>query len=151
MRAHHQLEGASLALLLGLLIVLSVATDEHHDDDEDKDCLHKDATKVHRQADEGAGCESYTGCDKPSTDDTQHTCHAEYGTLTTPGFVGKRRTHSHHEGNVGGREWQLEVGTDGDKHRSQYQVDGSTNHVKCRTLFQLYSVLVETAVDPHFQ
>jgi hypothetical protein len=115
-RAHHQLEGASLALLLRLLVVLGIAADEHHDDEDDKDGLHENAAKMHGEADEGAGCESHTGCDKPSTDDTQHTCHAEYGTFSTPSAVGKRRTHCHHERNVCCREWQLVVGANRDKH-----------------------------------
>ena len=150
-RAHHQLEGASLALLLRLLVVPDVAANEHEDNENNEGCLHEDAAKMHGEADEGAGCESHTGCDKPSTDDTQHTCYAEYGTLTAPSLVGKRRTHGYHEGYVGGRERQLEVGTDGDEHGSQYQVDGCANHVEGCAFLQLYIVLVEAAVDPQLQ
>ena len=141
----------ALVIFLSLLVILDIAAYEHEDNENNEGCLHENAAKMHGEADEGAGCESHTGCDKPSTDDTQHTCYAEYGTLTAPGFVGKRRTHGYHEGNVGGRERQLEVGTDGDKHGSQYQVDGCANHVEGSAFLQLYIVLVEAAVDPLLQ
>ena len=42
-RAHHQLEGASLALLLRLLVVPDVAANEHEDNENNEGCLREDA------------------------------------------------------------------------------------------------------------
>ena len=148
---HHQLEGAALALLLSLLVVLDIAADEQEDNQSHESTLNEDATEMHGHTNNGAGYESYTSGDKPSTNNTQHTCYTEYGTLTAPGSIGKRRTHCHHEGNVCGRERQLEVGTDGDEHRSKYQVDCSANYVESSTLFEFYGILIETGIDPSFQ
>ena len=58
-----------------------------------------------------------------------------------PCSISKWRTHSYHEGNVGGRKRQLEVGTDGDQHGSKYQVNGCTNHVESSTLLSSTSFL----------
>ena len=37
---------------------------------------------MHDEADNGTGCESYTGSDKPTTNYTQYTGYTEHGTLT---------------------------------------------------------------------
>ena len=87
--AHHQLEGGALAFLLSLLVVLDIAADEQEDNKNHESTLNEDATEMHGHTNDGAGCESNTGCDKPSTDNTQYTCYTEYGTLTAPGSVGK--------------------------------------------------------------
>ena len=88
-RAHHQLEGAALALLLSLLVVLDIAADEQEDNQSHESTLNEDATEMHGHTNNGADYESNTSCDKPSTDNTQYTCYTEYGTLAAPGSIGK--------------------------------------------------------------
>ena len=89
MGAHHQLEGGALAFLLSLLVVLDIAVDEQEDNQNHESTLNEDATEMHGKTNDGAGCESHTGCDKPSADHTQYTSNTEYGTLTAPGSIGK--------------------------------------------------------------
>ena len=75
------LEGTALALFLSLLVILDVAADEQVDNQTHEASLDAHTTKVHDDTNNGAGCESYTGCDEPTTDNTQYTCYTEYGTL----------------------------------------------------------------------
>ena len=150
-RTHHELEGAAPAHFLLFLVVLDVAADEHEDDEGDEGTLNYDASEVHGETYHGTSEECHTSGDKPSTDHAQYTRNTEHGALTAPSTVGKRRTHCHHEGDVGGGERQLEVGTDGDEHGCQHEVDGCTNYVEGGTLLQLHIVLVESAIDPVLQ
>ena len=86
---HHQLEGAALALLLSLLVVLDIAADEQEDNQSHESTLNEDATEMHGHTNNGADYESNTSCDKPSTDNTQYTSNTEYGTLAAPSAVGE--------------------------------------------------------------
>ena len=88
-RTHHQLEGTALALFLSLLVILDVAADEQVDNQAHEASLDAHTTEVHDDTDNGAGCESYTGCDEPTTDYTQYTCYTEYGTLAAPCSISK--------------------------------------------------------------
>ncbi len=53
--------------------------------------------KVHEQNNHSRAYERCAGGYKPSSDDRYHTRDTEDGTLTPPGTVGKRCTHSNHE------------------------------------------------------
>ena len=99
--AHHQAEHVALAALFLLLSILTVAAYEE-DYYENHEChLYQYASVEHEQTYDGASCEGCSGCDEPTTDYAQHTCHTEHCALAAPCTVGKTRTHGNHECHVG--------------------------------------------------
>ena len=71
--------------------------------------------------------------DEPARDDGHHARNAVYGALASPGAVGQRRTHGHHEYHIGRRQRQLVRSADGDQDRCGREVhDGADHVVRCR-------------------
>ena len=69
---------------------------------------------------------------------------AVHGAFASPRAVGERRTHRHHEADVGGRQREFERGGHGDQQRRSGQVDRGADHVVGRAA--VFHVLVfETA------
>ncbi len=147
---HHEAEVVVVFLgRLLLALVLAVAAYEQEDNQHDEGRLHGDAAIPHAEANQGAGEEGHTSRKEPSANHTQHTRDAEHGALAAPGAVGQTRTHGHHEGNVGSRERQAVVGTEGDEHGGNDEVHGSAHHIEGGlVVFQLHVVGIEAAVDP---
>ena len=100
--AHHELEDVVLLLLARLLVVGNLATHEQCNGKSHEEEHDHEASEIHCHADNGAGGESHTSSDEPTTDDGEHSSDTEHGTLAAPCAVGKRCTHCHHECNVGG-------------------------------------------------
>ena len=90
------------------LLVHYLAADQHEygqcNQCNDGNCSAEVNQEGYKETD-GEGC---TSRDEPATNDAQYAGDTEYGRITSPGTVGKRSTHSHHESNVGGRERQLQ-------------------------------------------
>ena len=146
--AHHQLEYivVMLASLLVLIHYITTYEQEHHKSHKGEHC--QEASEIHDETDDGTDAEGYTGCDKPSTDDGENTGDTEHCTLATPGTVGKRCTHCHHKGDVGGGERQLIGSTYDYQHRSQHEVDSRTHNVEGCSVGKDGILLAETGVEP---
>ena len=100
--AHHQTEHivVLLASLLVLIHYITTYEQEYHKCHEGE---HRNkSANIHNKTYDGTYTEGHTGGDKPSTDYGEHSSDAEHCTLATPCTVGKRCTHCHHEGDVGG-------------------------------------------------
>ncbi len=148
--AHHQPERVFRLLRRSLLaLILTVAAPEQEDNQDDERSLDNETAEPHAQAYQSTGDESHASGDEPSADNAQHTGNTEHCTLTAPSTVGEAGTHSHHEGNIRRRQWQLMVCTEGDEHRSYDKVHGSAHHVEGSLVVDKFHVIgVETAVDP---
>ena len=107
------------------------------DRDDDEGCRSAvDQRQPHGEGDE----ESAQRRDEPSGDDGHDARNAVYGAFAAPCAVGERRTHSHHEADVGGRQREFERCGYGDQQRRGREVDRGADHVVGRTA--VFDVLV---------
>ena len=115
---------AALVVLLAEVAVDEHPAAEHRDDDEGRDAAVDEC-----QPDDEGDQESAQRRDEPSGHDGHDARDAVDGALAAPGAVGERRTHGHHEADVGGRQRQLERRGDGDEQRRGGEVDRGADHV----------------------
>ena len=140
------LVGVFMLLDDGALLVLfqEIAVDEHvpaqqRDDDEGRGPA-VDQRQPHHEGDQ----ESAQRGDEPPGHDGHNARNAVHGAFASPRAVGERRTHRHHEADVGGRQREFERGGHGDQQRRSGQVDRGADHVVGRAA--VFHVLVfETA------
>ena len=145
--AHHQAEHVGLRFLR-LAVILTTAADEQEDVERHEGEHHCETSEMHGEAYQCAHAECHRTSKKPATDNAQHARDAEHGTFAGPGTVGKRSTHGHHEGDIGGGKGEFIVGTDDDEHGGEHEVDGCTYHVERCIVGQDHFLLVETGVYP---
>ena len=142
------LEEVVVGQLLLLLAVSNIAAHQQEDGQGNHGTHGHESAVVHDGHHQGTHHEGHTGCEEPSADDTEHTRNAEHGTLAAPGTVGQRRTHGHHEGDVGGGEGKFQRSTQSDEQSGQHEVDRCTHEVESSTVGHDGLVLIEAAVDP---
>ena len=83
---HHLL----IDLLVALLLVILYMATYKQIDYKSNHYIHRNYTSiVHYRCHESRNDKCCTSRDKPATDNRNHTCHTIYGTLTSPGTVGK--------------------------------------------------------------
>ena len=87
--AHHQSEHVALAALFLFLLILAVAAYEEINHEYHERHLYHYASVEHQQAHYGTCREGCSCRYEPSSDDAQHSCHAEHGALAAPYAVGK--------------------------------------------------------------
>ena len=147
----HQTSEGFVALLFCLALLVHHLAADKQEDSQRNQCQDGNRTaKVDEQRHEEADGERSTGRNEPTANNTQHTRDAEHGRVTSPGTVGQRSTHSHHEGHVGGRQRQLQRSTQGNQQTCQHQIDRSTHHIEGCAIGNDGLVLAEAGIYPAF-
>ena len=141
--AHHQHKHAVFLLFARLAGVSYLALHYKEYCQRHEQEHYEESSQIHRHTYYGTYCKRYASGDEPSTDDRQNSRDAEHCALAAPCAVGKRRTHGHHEGDVGGGEWQLICCAHYDEHRSQHEVDGGSHHVERSPIFKYHFFFME--------
>ena len=114
--SHHQPVGVIAVGSRAFLLECLIGAHEHEYDKSYERKLDKNTAKSHGKCHNTTNSKCHTGRDEPSANDGYHSRNTEHGALTAPGMVGKAGTHGNHECDVGRRQRQLVVCTDGDKH-----------------------------------
>ena len=136
--------------LLGclFLVIVDVATNEQVN----HKCNHyihcHNTTIVEHSCNKCCNYKRGSGSNEPATYYRHHTGNAVHSTLTSPGTVGKRRTHTHHKGNISSREWQLERRTQSDEQTGKHKVHRRTHEVK-GNIFAFFE-RSKTCTNPRF-
>ena len=120
-------DGVLLALFQEVAMYEHPAAEDRDDDEGGRSAV--DQRQSHDEGDE----ESAQCRDEPSGHDGHDARNAVYGAFAAPCAVGERRTHRHHEADVGGRQREFERRGHGDQQRRGRQVDRCADHVVGRT------------------
>ena len=107
-----------------------VAVDEHVARQHRQQDQHDGSSVDERQSDDVGDDEAAQRRHEPSRHDGHHARNTVNGRFASPGAVGQRRTHRHHEGDVGGRQRQFERCGHGDQQCRSGEVDRGADHVE---------------------
>ena len=115
-----------------------VAVDEHVARQHRQQDQHDGSSVDECQSDDVGDDEAAQRRHEPSRHDGHHARNTVNGRFASPGAVGQRRTHRHHEGDVGGRQRQFERCGHGDQQCRSGEVDRGADHVeRCAGVFDV--------------